>query len=33
MRERASALGGSLLAGPIQEGFRVQAVLPYGLSR
>jgi signal transduction histidine kinase len=33
MRERASAIGGSLQAGSIQEGFRVQAELPYDLSR
>jgi signal transduction histidine kinase len=33
MRERASAIGGSLQAAPTQEGFRVQAELPYELSR
>jgi signal transduction histidine kinase len=33
MRERAAAIGGTLQAGPIQEGFRVQAELPYDLSR
>jgi signal transduction histidine kinase len=33
MRERASAIGGSLQAGPIPDGFRVQAELPYDLSR
>ncbi|MHB8659601.1 MAG: sensor histidine kinase [Solirubrobacteraceae bacterium] len=33
MRERASALGGSLVAGSIREGFRVQAELPYELGR
>jgi signal transduction histidine kinase len=33
MRERAFAIGGSFQAGPIEEGFRVQAELPYDLSR
>jgi signal transduction histidine kinase len=33
MRERASALGGTFEAGPSRDGFRVQAELPYGLSR
>jgi signal transduction histidine kinase len=33
MRERASAIGGSLQAAPTQEGFRVQAELPYELNR
>jgi signal transduction histidine kinase len=33
MRERASAIGGTLQAGPFQDGFRVQAELPYDLSR
>jgi signal transduction histidine kinase len=33
MRERASALGGSLQAGPIRDGFRVQAELPHELDR
>jgi signal transduction histidine kinase len=33
MRERASAIGGTLRAGPIDGGFRVQAELPYELGR
>jgi signal transduction histidine kinase len=33
MHERASALGGSLHVGPTRDGFRVQAELPYELSR
>jgi signal transduction histidine kinase len=33
MRERASAIGGALRAGPTEDGFRVQAELPYELSR
>jgi signal transduction histidine kinase len=33
MRERASALGGRFQAGPTRDGFRVQAGLPYELSR
>jgi signal transduction histidine kinase len=33
MRERASALGGTFEAGPIRDGFRVRAELPYELSR
>jgi signal transduction histidine kinase len=33
MRERAYAVGGSLQATPMQEGFRVQAELPYDRSR
>jgi signal transduction histidine kinase len=32
MRERASALGGMFQAGPTDDGFRVVAELPYGLS-
>jgi signal transduction histidine kinase len=32
MRERASAIGGTLQAGPTQDGFRVDARLPYELS-
>jgi signal transduction histidine kinase len=33
MLERASATGGTLHAGPSEDGFRVQAELPYELSR
>jgi signal transduction histidine kinase len=33
MRERATALGGSLDAGPGPDGFRVDATLPYTISR
>jgi signal transduction histidine kinase len=33
MRERATALGGTLSAGPADGGFRVQAELPYELGR
>lgn len=33
MRERVSAIGGTLRAGPIDRGFRVQAELPYQLGR
>lgn len=33
MLERASAIGGTLRAGPSGDGFRVQAALPYELSR
>jgi signal transduction histidine kinase len=33
MRERASAIGGTLQTGPTPDGYRVQAELPYDLSR
>ncbi len=33
MHERTSALGGTLHAGPVPDGFRVQAELPYELGR
>jgi signal transduction histidine kinase len=33
MLERASAIGGTLRAAPTQDGFRVEAELPYELSR
>ncbi len=33
MSERATALGGSLHAGPGPDGFRVEADLPYTISR
>jgi signal transduction histidine kinase len=32
MRERASALGGTFQARPTEDGFRVDAELPYELS-
>jgi signal transduction histidine kinase len=32
MRERADAIGGTLRAGPVDGGFRIQAELPYELS-
>jgi glucose-6-phosphate-specific signal transduction histidine kinase len=33
MRERAGTVGGRLLASPCDDGFRVHAELPYGLTR
>jgi signal transduction histidine kinase len=33
MRERAAAIGGTLRAGPLPDGFRVDATLPYELHR